>query len=142
VKALLIRQPWIDMILDGRKTWELRGSRTAVRGTIALVEAGSGHIVGTARLADVIGPVASTQLRHTTALHGVPSVDLRDPPRYANTYAWVLTTVRRPPRPVPYHHPSGAVIWVNLSRRTSRLVGAARQPRRTRGPGRRPPRTR
>ena len=25
--ALLIRHPWIDMILDGKKTWEIRGSR-------------------------------------------------------------------------------------------------------------------
>src|SRR5215831_14717644 len=35
LRALLIRRPWIDMILDGRKTWEMRGARTSVRGRIA-----------------------------------------------------------------------------------------------------------
>jgi hypothetical protein len=33
---------------------------------------------------------------------------------YRNTYAWVMDKAQQLPKPVPYHHPSGAVIWVNL----------------------------
>ena len=46
MRALLIRHPHIDLILDGKKIWEIRGSRTSVRGTIALVPSGSGTVVG------------------------------------------------------------------------------------------------
>jgi hypothetical protein len=30
------------------------------------------------------------------------------------TTAWVLQRARSLPKPVPYRHPAGAVIWVNL----------------------------
>ena len=33
---------------------------------------------------------------------------------YRQTYAWVLEKPRILKRPVPYQHPSGAVIWVRL----------------------------
>ena len=138
LKALLIRSPWIDMILDGRKTWELRGSRTTVRGTIALAQAGSKHLVGTARLSDVVGPLPPSKLRRATKLHGLSAADLRRPSRYAKTYAWVLTAVRRLQPPIRYQHPSGAVIWVNVQPRTSRAVRAAG--RRHRSPDERPSR--
>jgi hypothetical protein len=49
MRALLIRHPWIDMILDGKKTWEIRGSRTAIRETIGLIPSASGTVVGIAR---------------------------------------------------------------------------------------------
>ena len=39
--ALIIRQPWLGLILSGKKTWEIRGSRTNKRGPIALIESGS-----------------------------------------------------------------------------------------------------
>lgn len=137
MKALLVRRPWIDMILDRRKTWELRGSRTAVRGTIALAQAGSKHLVGAARLADVVGPLSASRLQQTIKLHGVSAADLRRPNRYANTYAWVLTAARRLRPPIPYHHPSGAVIWVNLQPRVSSAIRAAG--RRRHSTSKRPP---
>ena len=31
-KALIVDQPWIDLILSGRKTWEMRGTSTSFRG--------------------------------------------------------------------------------------------------------------
>ena len=37
MRGLLIKQPWIDLILDGAKTWELRGSRPSIRGPFALI---------------------------------------------------------------------------------------------------------
>lgn len=31
MKALIIKQPWIDLILEGKKTIEVRGSKTNIR---------------------------------------------------------------------------------------------------------------
>ena len=42
-----------------------------------------------------------------------------DPPQYA----WVLDQVRRLPKPVPYEHPRGAVIWVTLPDTIRRRLG-------------------
>jgi hypothetical protein len=46
MRALLTRHPHIDLILNGKEPWEIRGSATAVPGTIALVPSGSGIVVG------------------------------------------------------------------------------------------------
>ena len=38
MKALIVKKPWIDYILDGIKTWEIRGSKTNIRGKIELIQ--------------------------------------------------------------------------------------------------------
>jgi hypothetical protein len=57
MNGLVIRSPWVDMILAGEKTSEIRGKKTSIRGTIALIRGGSGLIVGTCELIDVVGPL-------------------------------------------------------------------------------------
>ena len=52
MKGLVIRSPWIDHILAGKKTWEMRTRATSTRGRIALIKAGSGLIYGTAELVE------------------------------------------------------------------------------------------
>ena len=52
MKGLVIRSPWIDHILAGKKTWEMRTRATSIRGRIALIKAGSGLIYGTAELVE------------------------------------------------------------------------------------------
>src|SRR5271169_2519874 len=46
LSGLLIRSPYIDWILVGAKTWEIRGSSTAKRGRIALIQSGPGPSSG------------------------------------------------------------------------------------------------
>ena len=122
MKALLIRQPWIDRILRGEKRWELRGSRTKVRGLIALIQSGTGAVVGTCELVGVEGPLSLAELRRSTARHRVPANRFNNRPPYPRTYAWVLRGARRLHKPVRYEHPSGAVIWVNLSSRVATAI--------------------
>ena len=124
MKALLVKKPWIDEILSGRKTWEIRGSATAVRGKIALVESGTGHVVGTCEITDVLGPLSFAELRRNASKHRAMR-GLRKLP-YKRTHAWVLAKARRFKTPVPYNHPQGAVIWVNLSGAVAARVGKAR----------------
>jgi hypothetical protein len=41
---------------------------------------------------------------------------------YRQTYAWVLEKPVTLKRPVPYQHPSGAIIWVKLEASVERLI--------------------
>ena len=72
MKGLIIKERWLDEIFAGRKTWELRGSRTSARGKIGLIESGSGTVVGTCELVDVVGPPSLARLRQTKSKHAVP----------------------------------------------------------------------
>jgi hypothetical protein len=53
MKALAIREPWISYIPSGSNTWEMRSSRTDMRGRIGLIRKDSGMV------ADVAEPVDS-----------------------------------------------------------------------------------
>lgn len=106
---LILKEP-LDKILAGTKTWEIRGKATARRGPIALIESKSGHVVGTCDVVDVVGPLTLAELQRNARRTGFRPDELP----YATTYAWVVRDARRLPEPVPYRHPSGAVIWVRL----------------------------
>ena len=45
MKGLISKSPHVENILSGKKTWEIRGSNTRIRGEIALIKSGSGTIV-------------------------------------------------------------------------------------------------
>src|SRR5260370_1423643 len=117
--ALLIRHPWIDKILDGEKMWEIRGSKTSIRGTIGLIACGSGTIVGVCDVVDCVGPLSVNKFRKNAEKAGMLPSEARLG-RYRNTYAWVFANARYLKQPVPYNHPSGAVIWVSLDRAVER----------------------
>ena len=121
MRALLIRRPWIDMILDGEKTWEIRGSRTFVRGQIGLIASRTGTVVGVCDLVDCIGPLTAEEFRKNANKAGMrPSEATLG--YYRQTYAWVMAKPRRLKQPVPYEHPSGAVIWVRLDDNVQRKI--------------------
>jgi len=109
-RGLLIRSPYIEQILVGRKTWELRGSRTAIRGPIGLIRSGSGQIVGTCEVADVVGPLKLADLKKNARKTGSSAAEITRL-RYAQTFAWVLKNAKPLKRPRSYKHPSGAVRW-------------------------------
>ncbi len=113
-RGLLIRFPWVDHILAGRKRWELRSRSTSQRGPIALIQSGTGLVVGTADLTEVIGPLGPGVFKGAIQTGDVVGTEFQDI-HYPAAYAWVLSNARRLPSPVPYQHPQGAVIWVRLS---------------------------
>lgn len=113
LKGLIIRQPWIDLILSGQKTWEMRSRGTTVRGPIALIEKGTGTVVGLANLEDSLPPLPPGNMPAHFQKHRVPQ-DLVEAPGFNWLTPWVVTQARRLGRPVHYRHKSGAVIWVEL----------------------------
>lgn len=112
MRGLIVRSPWIDHILDDTKRWEIRGSATIIRGRIALIQGGSGIVVGTA---DLVGCLALTRDEYLQgeAYHCIPA-DQANVVRYKHIYAWVMSNPERVTPPIPYQHPRGAVIWVHL----------------------------
>jgi hypothetical protein len=120
MQGLLTRKQWLNMILSGRKTWEIRGNATMTRGRIVLIESGSGTVVGKCDLVDVVGPLSLHQLKANASKIGVEPKVIDGTP-YRNTYAWVLDSAVRLPRPIPYNHPAGAVIWVKLPPNVSKM---------------------
>lgn len=125
MKALIIDEPWIGMILRGEKTWEMRKTATHQRGVVGLIRKGSGLVVGTAEIVGSFPPI-DTRGAYAAAepKHGIP------PHRQEATFAdgwrtpWVLANARSLPTAVAYEHPSGAVIWVNLAANVATQVEA------------------
>lgn len=113
MKGLVIDEPWISHLLEGRKCWEMRSSHTSQRGTIALIRKGSGLVVGTAELVDSIGPLSGEVWHDARHLHCIPVEQYAATQRW--DHAWVLQSVVPLRSPVRYRHPSGAVVWVRLS---------------------------
>lgn len=114
MKGLIIDEPWISKILRGEKHWEMRSQATAARGTVALIRKGSGTVVGVARIMGCVGPLNLDQLHANAEKHRVPMVEFESGRAAKWSMAWVLAAAQPLPSPVPYKHPFGAVIWVNL----------------------------
>lgn len=111
-KALIVRKPHSDNIVDDLKPWEMRSSATHVRGRIGIIEAGSGLIVGEAELIGCGFPLTEEEAARTVDLHRVEDIELLKKWRYP----WWLINAERYKKPIPYTHPKGAVIWVNVER--------------------------
>lgn len=118
LSAIPIRYPWIDMILDGVKTWEIRSKFTKKIGPVALIRAGSGTIVAIATLSEVIEITPS--LARTNAKR--MGMTVADALSCVGENAWILKDVVVLKKPVPYKHPSGAVTWVTLDEPTTKKV--------------------
>lgn len=127
LSAIPIRRPYIDWILEGSKTWEIRSKRTKKIGPVALVQSGSGSVVGVARLTDVVELTASIAIANARKIH----VSRAEAGTLEGLYAWVLDDIVRLNRPVRYHHRPGAVTWVTLDQETTKDVeDEAKQSRR------------
>lgn len=123
-KALVIDQPWIDLILSGAKTWEMRGKGASHRGWFGLIRKGSGQVVGVARLTGSGQPLSTEEMVATIDRHHIPESMIRSGAVARWTTPWHLADARPLPRPVPYRHPFGAVTWVTLEDSVSRAISA------------------
>lgn len=114
MKGLIIMEPWIDLILEGKKIWEIRGSNTKIRGRVALIKSGTGLIYGTVEIIDSI-KLTTDIIKETTEKHMLEGKNLdKICGLYKKPHAWVMQNPVLFDKPIPYIHPQGAVIWVNL----------------------------
>ena len=110
-RALVIKKKWLDLILDGRKTWEIRGSSTAKRGWVHLAESkAGGKLVGRAKLVASF-PLSRSSFMKYYSKHRVSSLDTVP---YETPHAWVFADAEKFQRPFLYEHKQGAVVWVDV----------------------------
>ena len=126
--ALLVRPPWAEMIVKGQKIWELRSTATRKRGRIAIAQSGTGTLLGEVTIVDCLqvgrrcpdGTITSwnNEAHFLGAPDNIPKHCVEDVRAitYKSVWAWVLQAPTLYPSPVPYSHPQGAVIWVNLQK--------------------------
>ena len=108
---LVVKNPWLDLILAKKKTWEIRDAQTKQRGRIHLALSGAGgRIVGQCHITDSFA-VDKSVLKRTYSKHRVNDLAVI---RYRRPHAWVLTKPRRYEKPFVYSHPRGAIRWVKL----------------------------
>jgi len=110
MNALIVKKPWLDLILSGKKNWEIRGSNTKIRGKIELIQSGSGTIVG---CCDIVGckEINIEMYQNNVINHQI--TDTKKLP-YKKTFVWIIQNAQRYKEPRQYQHPKGAIIWVKI----------------------------
>ena len=115
ISALIIRDPWIDMIFnkENPKDWEIRGCATKKRGHILIARSTSKTIVGEVDIVDCI-ELDTVDFLYNAKHHKIPKEIHYNQLPYDRTYAWVFRNAVKYKTPISYVHPQGPVIWVNL----------------------------
>ena len=106
--ALVIKGHWLDKILAGKKTWEIRSSATCRRGWIHLAKSGSKELCGGANLVGC-RKISRRNFTKFKKQHCVPS--LSNVP-YKTIWAWILEDAVAYTTNFDYVHTQGAVIFV------------------------------
>jgi ASCH domain len=114
-QGLVIREPFIGLVLAGRKTWEMRSRSTRIRGPIALIRSGSGLVVGTAQLIGCGKELGADELRATSDRHCIPLERIEQVIASRWVVPWELRDAQPLAQPIPSEHPPGAVTWVTLN---------------------------
>ena len=115
MRGLIIREPWIGMILAGQKSWEMRSKPTSYRGRVGLIRKGTGMVVGIAEIVDSLAPVDRASFQAAHGRHGILADQEAEVLREGWIYPWVLMGVKALMRPVFAGQKPGAVTWVTLS---------------------------
>lgn len=123
-KGLIIADPWIGMILNGSKIWEMRSTAATHRDWFGLIAKGTGAVQGVARLVDVLPPLSPDEMLATIDKHRIPAGMITSGEVARWNTPWVLADIRRLPKPVPYRHRPGAVTWVTLDPEVSAAIAA------------------
>lgn len=107
-RLLIVKHPWLDMILKEGKRLELRAFPCHFRCLIGL--GSRGILRGTAHVVDCF-EIDDEWKQQNVHLHMVKN----DPGFLAQfRYAWLLADVKEINPPIPFSHPSGAQVWVKL----------------------------
>lgn len=114
-RALIVKQPYADMIISGQKNLEMRSKKTNVRGEVGIIPKGSGHIIGTVEVVGVHDfSHAPQHLKNPVARsdHRIPPEEWHLLDKWC--IGWELRNPRKFVEPIKYDHPQGAVTWVRI----------------------------
>jgi len=109
--VLVVKNPWLDLILSCEKKWEIRGQHTERRGKIHLALSGAGgRLYGQCNITSSF-PIEKRDLRKHFAKHRITDLSVVS---YRTPHAWVLSKPVRYDKPFVYKHKKGAIVWVTL----------------------------
>lgn len=112
MKGLIVHKEWLDLIMEGDKTLEIRGTDTnIIDETIYLLEAGSRRIRGTCKIHSTY-PISCSDWHNEMLKHHVYISFKELKEIYPKPYAWVLTQITEIKEEKYYRHPRGAVRWI------------------------------
>ncbi|CAE7939660.1 PIF1 [Symbiodinium necroappetens] len=124
-RALIVREPWAGYLVDGKKTWELRGTACHIRGRVGIAVAG--QIIGEVRIVDCIKVAEQATDGSLVEVAGnedcFPPLPANRPRHRVDDFqafqwrcwhAWVVEDPVRYAEPVTYQHKRGVVNWVKL----------------------------
>ena len=90
MKALSIKDPWASLIVEGKKTIELRTWRTNYRGPVLIHRSGKGGgIIGVMEIVDVVEIESKDRFRSLRHKHHAPDTFYRE-----KLYGWILQNAR------------------------------------------------
>ena len=124
--ALCVKPEWLEKILRGVKTVELRGTISKKGGTrFGLICSGTGLVWGECTFVECRGPLTKDELLELQPRHHVHARDdgepdtadeLRARVKYRNCYAWVIKDAVVYETGIAYEHPRGAIGWIDLTK--------------------------
>lgn len=110
MNGFIINPPYAEMVISGRKQWELRNRqapKSKIGKTIFLLS--RGHVLGKIQITKSLGPFGIEKLKDTFHLH---QCDFTNTFEDFETFAWEIKVIERFDPPKRYKHPNGAQIWV------------------------------
>lgn len=112
MRGLIIKEKWLDLIISGDKTLEIRGHNTTCIGEeIYLLESTTHRVRGIAIIEDTLklncDDWSNYENEHKVHL---PYKDAKI--RYRNVWAWRIKVKEVFTTPKTYKHKKGAIIWL------------------------------
>ena len=113
-RALKVNQHWVQLLLDGSKTWEVRSYNTKVRGRVALASTESKLLHGDVEIVDCteIPRRAFAEYVHKHRVADAKTIAMVL--KYKAIFAWHVASPRTYVNPTPFPNPTGAVIFVHI----------------------------
>lgn len=108
---LIVDGPWAQLIVQGKKTWEIRSQTTMIRERIGIALKGTHLLIGEASVIDSF-ELSDEMIRDNFEKRRVEHVEeyVGDGP----AYAWVMSNAREYTQAKEYVRPQGAIKWVHV----------------------------
>ncbi len=111
-RGLFVREPYASLIVEGKKTWEIRKHPTRVRGRIGIVN--RGQVLGSVEIVGTRGPFTPEQLPNHRDKHYADVELLRKYAQGKPLFAWVLKDAVKYSEPIPIPTTKGQQLWAKL----------------------------
>ncbi|HIE69682.1 MAG TPA: ASCH domain-containing protein, partial [Planctomycetes bacterium] len=113
-RALKLHHQWLELLLDGSKTWEVRSKPTKNRGRVALASTETQLLHGDVELLDC-KEISRQEFAANAHKHQVNDPETTAKVfKYKKIFAWIVSRPRTYVAPTPFPNPGGSVVFVVL----------------------------